>query len=215
METLAKFITGCCLVIGLGTAQAQQTPKDAMASSAAIQAAFSSSYNNEMQSDFNAAIQQIKSVYDDKSYEMNARLGWLYYLNSDFKTSITYYQKAITLRPDAIEARFGFCIPAASLDRWDDVLTQYAAILKIDSHNTLALYRTGMIYFSRKEYAKAQSYFVQVTALYPFDYDSANMLAWSLLMQDKKGEARTAFQRVLIIRPGDSSATEGLGKAGN
>jgi len=36
-----------------------------------------------------------------------------------------YYQKAITLKPYAIEARFGYILPASAVSNWSKVEEQY------------------------------------------------------------------------------------------
>ena len=47
--------------------------------------------------------------------------------------------------------------------------------------------------------------------LYPFDYDSVIMLAWTNFQLNKFREAKVLFNKSLLIRPGDESALEGLG----
>ncbi|HQM70637.1 MAG TPA: hypothetical protein PK521_15120, partial [Bacteroidales bacterium] len=39
--------------------------------------AFLKSYNEEEKKQYPAAINSLKAVYDEKSYEINLRLGWL------------------------------------------------------------------------------------------------------------------------------------------
>jgi hypothetical protein len=46
--------------------------------------------------------------------------------------------------------------------------------------------------------------------LYPFDYDGTIMFAWTNLKILKLREAKLLFQKALLIKPGDSSALEGL-----
>ncbi len=45
---------------------------------------------------------------------------------------------------------------------------------------------------------------------YPFDYDSSLSLAWAYVNLGKKTEARALYAKVLLIRPGDATATTGL-----
>ena len=46
--------------------------------------------------------------------------------------------------------------------------------------------------------------------LYPLDYDSGIMLAWTKLKLGKTAEAKVLFQHTLTLRPNDSSSLEGL-----
>jgi tetratricopeptide (TPR) repeat protein len=69
----------------------------------------------------------------------------------------------------------------------------------------------GMIYYGKQEYAKAEKYFEKVVNLYPFDYDSNIMFAWTNLKLGRYREAQVLFNKVLMLRPDDQSALEGLG----
>lgn len=173
-------------------------------------AAFRTSYAQENSGDYKAAVNSLKSVYDDSSYEMNLRLGWLSFKSGDFKESEAYYRKAITLRPYGIEARFGLVFPLSSMGNWTLVNLIYEEILAIDANNSLANYRYGLLAYNKEEYSKADKLFTKVVNLYPFDYDSLIMLAWTRFKLGKSLEARALFQKVLLYSPDDASALEGL-----
>lgn len=172
--------------------------------------AFSKSYNYEARGNFSDAIAAMKAIYNENSYEINLRLGWLNYLSGAFTDGVAYYQKAINLKPYAIEPKFGFVLPASALGNMDQVMTQYNEILKIDPQNTLANYRVGMIYYGKQDWAKAENYFEKVVNLYPFDYDSNIMYAWTCYKLGKYREAQVLFNKSLMMRPNDTSAAEGL-----
>lgn len=173
-------------------------------------AAFSKSYELETAGEYAKAINAVKEVYSEQSYEINLRLGWLYYYSGLFTESLTYYQKAILLMPMSIEAKFGHTLPASALGNWDQVKKQYEDVLIIDPKNSKANYKLGMIYYGRKEYQKAQKCFSAVVNLYPFDYDSLLMLAWSDYFLGQLKEAKVLFNKVLLYSPLDASAKEGL-----
>jgi tetratricopeptide (TPR) repeat protein len=181
-------------------------------SNAVLQKAFHNSYTDELNKNYTAAINDISPYYTDNSYELNIRLGWLHYLNQNYNASKNYYQKAVTLKPSSIEAKFGFVKPLSFLQSWDKVLEQYMAILKIDPQNTQACYWAGIIYYNRKQYDISIRLFKTVATLYPYDYDGNHMLGWSLLMDGKKDEAKGYFEKALLIKPGDDSSTDGLSK---
>ena len=176
-----------------------------------IEDAFESSYLLQDKANYSGAIAAIKAVYDENSYEINVRLGWLNYLGGFFTESAAYYQKAIKLKPYAIEPKLGFAYPAAALGNWDQVITQYNDILKIDPQNTIANYRLGSIYYGKLDYAAAEKYLEKVVNLYPFDYDSNILYAWTNLKLGKNREAQVLFHKVLMMRPNDTSALEGMG----
>lgn len=172
--------------------------------------AFSKSYQYETNADYKSAVHVLKEVYGDGSYELNMRLGWLHYklaLNSE---SMNYYAKAIAQMPYSIEAKLGYVNAAAAAGMWDRVTEQYLKILAIDPQNSLVNYRLGLVYYNKKDYKTAFKYFEKVVNLYPFDYDSSLMFAWTNYQLGKYREAKILFNKVLLIAPGDKSASEGL-----
>jgi tetratricopeptide (TPR) repeat protein len=176
-----------------------------------LTAAFSDSYTKEKSGKYGDAITVLKAYYDANSYEINLRLGWLTYLLGQFPESVGYYNKAIELMPYAIEPRFGLALPASSLGNWDMVIAQYNKILSIDPNNTVTLYRLGLISYDKKDYKQAYQFFEKVVNLYPFDYQSVLMLAWSNFKLGKTREAKILFNKALLYSPEDASAKEGLG----
>jgi tetratricopeptide (TPR) repeat protein len=177
---------------------------------AKLTAAFSDSYAKEKSGKYGDAASALKAYYDSNSYEINLRLGWLTYLQGQFTESLGYYNRAIDLMPYAIEPRLGVVLPASSLGNWDIVMNHYNKILAIDPNNTLTLYRMGLILYDKKDYTQAYKYFEKVVNLYPFDYQSVLMLAWTNLKLGKTREAKILFNKALLYSPGDASAKEGL-----
>ena len=68
----------------------------------------------------------------------------------------------------------------------------------------------GSIYYGRRDFAKAEKYLEKVVNLYPFDYDSMVLFAWTNLKLGKLREAQVLFNKVLLNKPRDASALEGL-----
>ncbi len=172
--------------------------------------AFKKSYRLETSGKYTEAAETLKKVYNEDSYELNLRIGWLDYQAGLFLESRSFYNKAVALRPMSIEARFGLVLPLAALGSWDQVIEQYNKILEINPNNSVANYRLGAIYYGRMEYERAASYLEKVINLYPFDYDGLVLYAWTNLKMKKLREAKLLFRKALLARPGDTSATEGL-----
>jgi len=176
----------------------------------ALQDAFETSYAQEKRGEYSKAIATVTALYDENSYEVNVRLGWLNYLAGLFTESTAYYQKAIRLKPYAIEAKLGFVNPAYALGNLDQVITQYEEILKIDPQNSLVNYRMASIYYGKQDYPVAEKYVEKVVNLYPYDYESNILYAWILLKLNKMREAQVMFNKVMLLKPKDVSATQGL-----
>jgi tetratricopeptide (TPR) repeat protein len=172
--------------------------------------AFRASYEAESIGETELAIEHLQQVYEQGSYELNLRLGWLYYQKGSMDESIRFYRMAVELRPYAIEPKLGLAYPYSSMGMWDDIISLYESILSIDPNNSLVNYRLGLIYYNRRQYEQAHPYIEKVINLYPFDYDSLLLFAWNNLMMQRTREARVLFEKVLLARPDDESARQGL-----
>ncbi|MEI7830389.1 MAG: tetratricopeptide repeat protein [Prolixibacteraceae bacterium] len=202
METLKKTWMMAALFLLSFTLQAQNITE--------LQTAYSQSYIAENQKNYEVAIAEMKPIYKEGDYISNIRLGWLNYMAKKYSESISYYKKAIELKPYAIEARLGCVKPLSAIENWEKVKDQYLEILKIDALNTTANYWLGVIYYNKKDYKTATNLFEKVVNLYPLDYDSVIMFAWSKLNNNNHADAKLLFQQALIIRPNDNSAQSGL-----
>ncbi len=175
-----------------------------------INSAFAASYRSEAAGNFSTGVSEIRAVYRQDDYNMNARLGWLSFLAKQYTESVTYYERAIRLKPYVLEARFGLIKALNALESWDKVKEQYETILKIDDQNTTALYWLGVLLYNRKEYDSAGRNFEKIVNLYPMDYGSVIMLAWTKYYIGKTSDARILFNQALLLSPDDASALQGL-----
>jgi tetratricopeptide (TPR) repeat protein len=204
MEILKKaIITAFIICVGFW-ANAQNE--------AAMQKAFSESYKMEAAYKYSEAINALTSFNNKDSYELNLRLGWLNYLNKNYTQAQTFYQRAVSLKPYAIEAKLGYVKTLAAAENWDKVMQQYEEILKIDPQNYTANYWSGVIYYNRKKYETASKIFEKLINLYPFDYDANHLMAWTCLYLGRMNDAKTLFNKALLIKPNDASCLEGLSK---
>jgi tetratricopeptide (TPR) repeat protein len=173
--------------------------------------AFSKSYSFEYETQYAKAISALSDLHAD-SYQVNLRLGWLYYLSKDYTKSELHYRKAVALEPSSIEARFGLVLPVSAAGNWNSVLATYLEIVKLDPNNSIANYRIASIYNSRKDYTNATTYVSKVLKLYPFDYDSNLLYAKVLLAQTKNTEAKKHFTKALEYNPQSEEAKAAIKK---
>ena len=172
--------------------------------------AFSESIEQEKKLEYTAAIETMLGLKDSTTYEVNMRLGWLYYKSGLKKKSLNYYEKAIKIIPNAIEPRYGYGLPAYLLENFKELIEQDKKILEIDPNNKTINSNLGSVYYYAKDYNNALPYFEKVVSLYPFDYDNNLLLAWTNLKLGKNVEAEKYFNIVLLYSPKDASANEGL-----
>ncbi|MBU3928613.1 MAG: tetratricopeptide repeat protein [Bacteroidetes bacterium] len=201
MDILRSVVISLLIIVG-STSYAQDN--------VTLMNAFAKSYELENSGNYEEAITTLKAVYQEESYEINLRLGWLHYLSGLFSESMPYYQKCVYLHPMSIEARLGIVLPASSMGNWTQVEKQYNDILTIDPENSQANFRLGMIYYGREDYTKALSVFEKLLNRYPFDYDIIMMTGWTQLRKGETRKAKILFNKALLNRPNDSSALEGL-----
>lgn len=200
-----KFLktTLLCIVTLAATHVKAQNNKELMT-------AFSLSYDYESIQKYEAALNTLNTVYSAKSYEVNLRMGWLYYLAGKHKESVSYYQNSIKLMPAATEPRWAIINPLSKLENWNEIEKIYLSILKLDARNTSANYNLGLIYYYRKEYINAKKYFDISLNLFPFDYNNLLMSAWTSYFLGNKNQALVLFNKTLLYSPNDKSALEGL-----
>jgi tetratricopeptide (TPR) repeat protein len=201
MEILKRHLITLFCLVTLGAAAQND---------ASLQKAFSDSYTAEYGKRYTDAIAAINKVYDEGSYEMNLRIGWLSYLNKNYTQSQNYYTRAVGLKPYSVEARLGLVKPLSALESWDKVLATYEEILKIDPQNTTAAYWAGVIQYNRKKYDLGAKLFEKVVNMYPFDYDATHMLAWTYYYLGRGNDAKVLFHKALLMHPADASSIEGL-----
>ncbi|MCX6182193.1 MAG: tetratricopeptide repeat protein [Bacteroidetes bacterium] len=201
MKIVYKLMLGAMFFVGMNNTQAQEN---------SLQDVFTQSYYSEKQGNYTLAISAMKKVYDANSYEINLRLGWLSYSAGLYKESLNYYQIAVGIMPYSVEAKLGLVYPAAALGNMTQVMDAYKKILEIDPQNTTANYRMGYVFYDKKDYQSAFSYFEKVVNLYPFGYDGLLMFAWTNYQLGKTREAKVLFNKVLLLSPNDASALEGL-----
>jgi tetratricopeptide (TPR) repeat protein len=161
---------------------------------------FSKSYSFEYETQYAKAIAALTELHID-NYQINLRLGWLYYLSKDYIKSELCYKKAVTFEPTSIEARFGLVLPMAATGNWNTILTTYLEISKLDPNNSIANYRIATIYNTRKEYANSTMYVLKVLKLYPFDYDSNLLYGKILIAQGKNADAKKYLTKAFEYNP--------------
>lgn len=204
MEILKKkIIWTVFLAFIFSTTQASDPVEDLISN-------FAASYEAEDKGEYNVALNIMKEIYDENGYEINLRLGWLAYQAGFANESISYYNRAMNLKPYSIEPKLGITYPLSSMGNWDALEKQYLDIIEISPHNNTALYNLGLIYYNRKQFEKAEVHFKTLVNLFPFDYDSLLMFAWTNFQLKKYREAKVLFQKALLNDPDSESAKEGL-----
>lgn len=174
--------------------------------------AFSESYRHEYNQDYALAIEALEKHYQRTSYSMNLRLGWLNYLAEDYPQSKRYYQKAVAIAPNGIEARLGYVLPLAAEGNWDQVAGVYHDILELSPSHNLVLYRLALLHYNQNSFEQARIHILRLVTLYPFDYDSQLLLAKIEIAQGNILEAKAALINCLQYNPSSKEALDIWGR---
>jgi len=84
-----------------------------------------------------------------KTYLFNLQLGWLHYMQGQYKESQGYYQLAVQLAPSAIEPRLGLLLPQLALKSWKTAEKTAYQILNKEPNNYIATLR--LLYALRQQ----------------------------------------------------------------
>ncbi len=185
-----------CPIISFG----QSDPKLAQA--------FKTSYTHENNSEYLAGAKVLENNCQESSYPCMVRTGYLYHMARNYPKSIEFYEKALKIEPNSVEALMGLTYPASNMEDWDKVMGTYLKILEIDPNHSQANYWLGYMYYLREDYAKAQKFLEVVVDLYPFDYDASILLGWVYLKQGDKEGAQTQFDIANLGNPGNFMVEE-------
>ena len=170
-------------------------------------AVFYNSYVAEGSKDYVKAIELMNGMYNQNSYSMNLRLGWLWYLKGDFMKSQSYYKTAIMNEAKSVEARLGYAFPTSLLENWSEVSNIYNEILVIDPENATVNYKQAYIaFYIKKDYKGALSFVSKVTRLYPFDFDANYLTAQIHLSLGNIKEAKVFILHALEYNPQSKEA---------
>lgn len=175
-------------------------------------AAFNQSLFFERKGDLQNAIKELLNIYNENKndYLINLRLGWLYYLSELYNESLNYYQRAIEIKNNSIEAKIGATYPLSKLEKWEEVRNIYQQILILDPQNYTANLRLGQYYLLRGNYSEANKYLSISYNNFPSDYESNLSYGWTQYYIGNRKKAKELFKNVLMISPNDSLATIGF-----
>ncbi len=172
-------------------------------SSLEIKRAYRSAYDYEKMGDFQDAIRALSKVYQayPKTYTVNLRLGWLYYLDRKYANSISHYKIAVKAYPQAVEPLLGLSLPLLAQKRWGEVEKLMYEVIKRDYYNYYGNLRLCFVLRKEKKYDLAEKVAKKMLGLYPVDINFLNELGLALVKQGKEQQAMKYFDIVITLDP--------------
>ena len=173
---------------------------------------FEESYNLEEKRNYGGALNKVLKVIrqDTKNYTAHIRAGWLFYCRKDYDTSISYYKKAMTIKPRAIEPALGMTYPLMAARQWKRAEKLTRSIIRKDTYNYSANSKLAYILFSQGKYSKAKKYYERLLNVYPSNITMKLGLAWTYLRLGNKYQAAIYFNKVLQVKRNNQNAIRGI-----
>jgi tetratricopeptide (TPR) repeat protein len=136
-----------------------------------IKVQYLKSYNYEKMQKYTEAIKVLAPLYEKyaNGYNLNLRLGWLFFLNKNYQNSSNYYKKAILINAYSIEAKLGLLKIYLYTEDYDKAQILSSKILKQDFYNYYANYYAIQVFLSTQKYGIAKIHIEKMLSIYPTD----------------------------------------------
>ncbi len=198
---MKKMVIGLLVVVFMGMAYRAGASQGL--SPLEIKRAYRSAYDYERMGDFQDAIRALSKVYQvyPKTYTVNLKLGWLYYLEKRYANSISHYKLAAKVYPNAVEPLLGLSLPLLAQKKWEEVEKLMYEVIKRDYYNYYGNLRLCFVLRKEKKYALAENIARKMLGLYPIDINFLNELGLALMKQGKSKKAINYFNVVITLDP--------------
>lgn len=156
---------------------------------------------------FQTAVEQ-----DINHYEAYMQLANLYAIEKH-DLAPSYYQNALRIKPNSIEAYYGKGLYFQNIGRSDLALKDYKAILEIDDKYPEAYYNMGYVKLVQlEEVDTAAVLFNKAFSLNDNYFDALYMIGYCQELKNEKQQAKKTFKLVLENVPTHLLAAKGLSR---
>ncbi|MDX1810375.1 MAG: tetratricopeptide repeat protein [Gammaproteobacteria bacterium] len=164
---------------------------------------WSTSYTLEAQGKYQEAITPLLPFINNevKSEFAMLRIAWLNYLAKNYNESTAYYQNALALNANSIDARLGLMLPLMAQSRWREASFHGEQVLATAPWQYYAHVRLLACEAAQAQWEKVEKHALQVSAHYPTDADSLVFLARAQAKLNKSSEAKATYRKVLQMFP--------------
>lgn len=175
---------------------------------AEIRDAYYKSYNYEKIQNYSDAINVLMPVYNEfpNTYTVNLRLGWLYYLNTNYANAINHYDRSIKISPYSLEAKLGRLLPLLAQHRYGEVEKEAFQILNVDYYNYYGNLRLAYALRMQQKFDVAVKITQKMLAIYPIDVQFLTEFALGKIGLGETDEAMAVFSNILILDPENVTA---------
>ena len=162
------------------------------------------------------AMPRAKSYYekaiqlDETLAEAHAGLAlWaLFWFDWDFPGAEREFKRAIALDPNSSVAHLDYGWFLAYMGRLEDALPELQRARDLDPLSPEAVIQIGEAYTNRRQYARADEYYLQAIAMAPDYYEPYYARGWNLVSQGKKADAVPVFEKAAALAEADFPPTQ-------
>jgi tetratricopeptide (TPR) repeat protein len=165
--------------------------------------AYKKAGNNEKS--LQALLKAIKNKADDQP-EINFRIGQLYYEKKDYLNAINFFEKAVSLKSDFIEAREYLGDIYDRRGNADKAVENYMSVVRVNPNNLHAQFELGINYSKQKEYDKMILAYKKAISIDPSFADAHYNLGMAYFYRNMYEDAITEFQTAIKLKPEDAAA---------
>ena len=167
-----------------------------------IKTAYLKSYNYEKMEKYNEAIKVLAPLYNkySKTYTLNLRLGWLFFLNHNYKNAENSYKKSLYVNSSSIEAKLGLLKVFLQTENYQKAYILSSEIIKQDYYNYYGNYYAIKILLLEKKYKIAKINIEKILGLYPTDVLFLVELS-KVYKQNKNPLLHKLYNDILILDP--------------
>ena len=175
---------------------------------AEIRDAYYKSYNYEKIQNYSDAINALMPVYNEfpNTYTVNLRLGWLYYLSTNYANAISHYDRSIKISPYSLEAKLGRLLPLLAQHRYGEVEKEAFQILNVDYYNYYGNLRLAYALRMQQKFDVAVKITQKMLAIYPIDVQFLTEFALGKIGLGETDEAMAVFSNILVLDPENVTA---------
>ncbi|MCW9047645.1 MAG: tetratricopeptide repeat protein [Gammaproteobacteria bacterium] len=172
------------------------------------------SYTLETAGQYAAAAQSIEHFLKEIPTNEFAvlRSAWLYYLAENYSRSIKYYQTALEINKNSIDAMLGMSLPLMAQGRWREAASMTQEVIKISKFNYLAHTRLMTCEDNLEQWETLEKHAETLIVYYPSDATILVYLARAYSHTNKGLKAKEVYQQVLQRYPGHLEASKFLSK---
>jgi len=175
---------------------------------AVITAAYTESYHQESVGKYTEAIRALAEVYQvyGKTYTVNFRLGWLFYLNHNYKDALAALDRALMVVPTSVEVMNVVVLVYVAQQDWKKVEEQSIKTLKIDYYNFTANYWYAFALRMQEKFDLSAQVCRKMLTIMPTSIAFLQELGESLFLSGEKKESHSVFESIIVLDPNNETA---------